>query len=302
MKIDVIGGGAIGLLFAAYLSKVFAVTVFTKSSRQAAELNTHGIVLVKGQKSMSFRIEAKTINEYINPGDLAILAVKQYQLETVLAQLSKIPACGNLLFLQNGMGHLKFLETISANNIYVGSVEHGAVKENSFTVRHHGEGVTNVAVYNGGLSPLSRLIEQAPSGFPFSFQADYYEMLVNKLIVNAIVNPLTAILQVENGQLIANPFYHQTVKIFFSEMAAIVKLKDPNASFEKMVNVCLKTAENRSSMLQDVEAGRKTEVEAILGFLLEEAEKQEKNAPLCTVFYHLIKGKEKESAHKAAGK
>ncbi|MGG5253052.1 2-dehydropantoate 2-reductase [Neobacillus sp. SM06] len=295
MKIDVIGGGAIGLLFAAYLSKSFAVTIFTKTSQQAAELNKHGIVLVKDQQSVSFRVQAKSMDEYEKPGDLAILAVKQYQLETVLAKLSEIPACDSLLFLQNGMGHLTFLENVSANNVYVGSVEHGAVKENSYTVRHHGEGITNVAVYNGSLSPLSRFMEKAPSGFPFIFQDNYYEMLLDKLIVNAMVNPLTAILQIENGLLIANSFYYQTLRIFFSEIAGIVKLKDPEASFEKVVHVCRQTAKNRSSMLKDIEAGRKTEVESILGFLLKEAEKQKKNAPLCTVFYHLIEGKERET-------
>lgn len=295
MKIGIIGGGSIGLLFATYLNEVSSVTIFTRSHAQAAEINNNGINLLINNHQLNIRIRALPIDEWENQDDLTIIAVKQYQLENVLGKID-ITKNGkkNLLFLQNGMGHLKFLKQINADNILLGSVEHGAYKENAFTVRHNGSGKINLAIFQGDKQFLNEVVSIFPENFPATFQNNYYEMLVNKLIANALINPLTAILQVENGELIRNPYYFNTFKNLFLEIAFILNLKNPDSYLQKVINICQNTANNRSSMLKDIEGGRRTEVDAILGFLLEEAEKQAKNAPLIASFNHLVKGKEME--------
>jgi 2-dehydropantoate 2-reductase len=63
---------------------------------------------------------------------------------------------------------------------------------------------------------------------------------------------------------------------------------------EQVLKICKNTANNRSSMLKDIEAGRLTEIEAILGYLLDEAAKQKKHAPQIETLYYLIKGKEQD--------
>jgi len=112
------------------------------------------------------------------------------------------------------------------------------------------------------------------------------------LIVNAIINPLTAVLRVNNGGLLENQFYFLVVKNLFTEISFILNLKHPVDYLQQVIDICKKTANNRSSMLKDIEAKRLTEVDAILGFLLEEAKKQDKKAPQIENLYYLIKGKE----------
>ncbi|XJZ28399.1 2-dehydropantoate 2-reductase [Bacillota bacterium Lsc_1132] len=292
MKIGIIGGGAIGLLFAAYLCEVSDVTVFTKTPQQAEKLNENGLVLVKNHQSSTFHVSAKQISEWNPYEDLTIIAVKQYQLDGVLNLMVNASDRNSLIFLQNGMAHVKFMENLPAKNLFVGSVEHGAVRENAYTVRHNGAGVTNVAVYKGDATQLSQLAALLHDSFPFVLKEDYVEMLVNKLVVNAVVNPLTAILGIENGKLLANHFYEHTLKMLFREIAHILELKNAEEYFNRVVLVCRQTAENRSSMLKDLEAGRKTEVEAIVGYLLDEAIKQGKDAPLTTMLYDMVRGKE----------
>jgi len=295
MKVGIIGAGSIGLLFAAYISRVFEVAIYTRTQEQAAEINKYGILLRKGTEERRALVKALPISEWQGTEELTIIAVKQYQLPAIidkLNHLSVIPEC--LLFLQNGMGHLKLLKGIKANSLYVGSVEHGALKENSFTVSHNGEGATNVAVFQGQTASLQYLAAALVLDFSIIFQKDFYDMLIKKLIVNAIINPLTAILHVKNGGLIENHFYFQAVKNLFAEISFILNLEHPEEYLQLVVDICKKTTNNRSSMLKDIEANRLTEVDAILGFLLEEAKREDKKAPQIENLYYLIKGKESD--------
>ena len=201
MKIGIIGAGSIGLLFASYLSSAFSVTLYTRTSEQAKEINKHGLLLLKGTQQVKADISALPINDWTGTEDLTIVAVKQYQLESLLRNFNEANSHQSLLFLQNGMGHLELLDTLQTENIFVGSVEHGAHKVNAFTVRHNGEGRINVAVFRGEAAKLSGFSKKAPVDFPFTIKDDYYEILVNKLIANAVINPLTALLNVKNGEL-----------------------------------------------------------------------------------------------------
>ncbi|MFP7296026.1 2-dehydropantoate 2-reductase [Neobacillus niacini] len=293
-NIGIVGAGSIGLLFASYLSKAFTVTLYTRTSEQAEIINQKGIILQKEGKELRVSLKAIPISMWTGAEELTIIAVKQYQLQSIVEHLANTDSCPkNLLFLQNGMRHLTILEHLNADTILVGSVEHGASKVNSYTVRHNGEGAVNAALYKGELELLIKLAEKCTSiDFPITIKDDYYQMMVAKLIANAVINPLTAILQVNNGELIANTFYFSAVKKLFLEISTILNLEDPIRKFRNIIRICKKTGENQSSMLKDFEAGRRTEVDAILGFLLDEAAKQQKPAINIENYYYLLKGKE----------
>ena len=117
-------------------------------------------------------------------------------------------------------------------------------------------------------------------------------MLLKKLVVNAVINPLTAILRVKNGELITNPHYYLLVQLLFKEIEQSLQLQNSKGHFENVIAVCEKTAKNHSSMLRDLEENRPTEVDAILGYILEKAAEREIDTPMISSFYHAIKGKE----------
>ncbi|GHI01259.1 2-dehydropantoate 2-reductase [Neobacillus kokaensis] len=293
MKVGIVGSGSIGLLFAAYLSRAFDVNVYTKTEEQAVEINKYGILLKKGSGRTITFVTALPFSKWEGAEDISIIAVKQYQLVDIIEKINQLPSDPkNLLFLQNGMGHLKQLESIRARNIFVGSIEHGALRENPYTVSHNGMGMTNVAVFKGECEPLIQFVSSVPVEFPFAVRDQYHDMLVKKLMVNAVINPLTAILNVENGALVYNSNYYRVLEKLFEEVAEILELENTQAHLEQLINICHTTADNRSSMLKDLEAQRLTEIDAILGFILAEAVKKGKKTPLIESFYYLIKGKE----------
>ncbi|WP_042356348.1 2-dehydropantoate 2-reductase [Bacillus rubiinfantis] len=293
MKVGIIGAGSIGLLFAAYLSRKFAVTIYTRSEQQALQINQAGILLKNDYGINKEMVHACQAEMWRGSEDITIVAVKQYQLNPIITVIKQLPVKPiNLLFLQNGMGHLNELSSIQGHNVYVGSVEHGALRETAYLVSHNGAGVTNVAVYQGNAGPLREFVSAAADDFPFKYHVDYYEMLVKKLIVNSVINPLTAILAVKNGDLIHNHYYYAAAKSLFSEVAAILKLKNEAEYFRQVTDICLATAENHSSMLKDLQANRRTEIDAIVGYLLTEARQHQIKAPIIENLYNLIKGKE----------
>lgn len=299
MNIGIIGAGSMGLLFAAYLSKAFNLTLYTRTREQANEINHQGLTLQKNGTEILVNVNAVPISEWTGKEDLAIVAVKQYQLNSIISKLKNLAVKPEqLLFLQNGMGHLELLENIQAENIFLASVEHGALKLNSTTVRHNGEGAIYTAVFKGNNEKLRAFSKAAPADFSIIMKDHYDEMLLNKLIANAVINPLTAILQVQNGELIHNHYYFAALKNLFAEISSVFNLENPDIHLKNIINICNKTAINRSSMLKDLEAKRVTEVDAILGFVLDRATKQGKKAPLLESYYSMVKGKESDWGEK----
>lgn len=107
MKIGIIGGGSVGLLCAYYLSLDHEVTVLTRRDEQAAAIQSEGVRLYKAGKAFNAHCSAGTAID--SCFDLLVVTVKQHQLRTVFPMLERIKKT-NILFLQNGMGHIHDLK------------------------------------------------------------------------------------------------------------------------------------------------------------------------------------------------
>jgi 2-dehydropantoate 2-reductase len=293
MKIGVLGAGSIGLLFGAYLSSKCTVTMFTRTEEQAIEIKEKGIrVFVDGKYSFTSYAEASHTYKEFGRQDLIIITVKNYHLKNIMEDLKSVSEDIPLLFLQNGMGHLKFIDALPQKNVFVGTVEHGAVRETLADVAHNGIGKTNLALYRGGKQALEELLSIKLKDFPFHFYLDYNGMLVRKLLANALINPLTAILNEPNGALITNKHYYLLFLDVFYEIVEVFPEIDKDEMLNEITGICRSTATNRSSMLKDMDHKTETEVESILGFILEKAEYLSLKIPITRSIYRVVKGME----------
>lgn len=302
MNIGIIGAGAIGLLYAYHFSALFPVTLYTKRPEQCKELEDKGITLVEGNLPVGNRkVTVKKLSEKSKlVEEIIIVAVKQYVLQDIMPHLLKLKKDQCVLFLQNGMAHVKQAEKVENAHLLIGVVEHGVKKLDDVTVNWTGKGSTKVAPFRS-VSSDSRILDWWEKGlsesFPLIKSNSYQNILVEKLVVNAIINPLTTLYRVKNGQLVLNRFYRETMYALYREISFLIEIEEREKMWEHVLNICSNTAENRSSMQRDIEFGRRTEVDAILGYLIFLAEEQGTKVPLTEFIYRSIKGLEEDNLH-----
>ncbi|MEK3887073.1 2-dehydropantoate 2-reductase [Bacillus sp. FSL K6-3431] len=293
MKIGIIGGGAIGLLLAAYYGEQHYVTVYCKRREQAAKIESKGIQLVHSEIGRIIPVSGKNEDKTLPLQDLIIIAVKQHQLESILPDLFALPLHKPLLFIQNGMGHIPLLKTLAQRTIYVGTIEHGAVKVDDRIVSHNGIGKMNIAIFRGESNDILEFPILENKLFPITIKDDFLEMLEAKLIANAVINPLTTLFCVKNGELISNPAYHQVFLQLYDEVVKCFPRWN-NQYIDVITNICVTTSKNTSSMLKDMTEGRKTEIDAILGYVIEIADSKGVDIPVVQFVYQAIVGMEFE--------
>ncbi|PRR92353.1 2-dehydropantoate 2-reductase [Bacillus sp. NMCN1] len=293
MNIGIIGGGAIGLLCASYLSQHHDITVFTRRKEQAEEIRALGIQRTVKGETYQAAVHAQT--GITGVFDLLIVTVKYHHLQDVLDELSLLPR-QRILFLQNGMAHLLDLENWkTAHSLYIGVVEHGAMKMSDHAVNHTGIGVIKWGAFqHEEVSDVKNALNETSSHFQMIYTDEWQKVLKEKLLVNVCINPLTALLHVRNGELIANPSYEYMMKCAFEEAVSILGLSEKERLWPYVISICEKTAANQSSMLQDIVKGRQTERKAIVGYLLKKAQSQEILAPHLTFFYRSLEVLEKK--------
>ncbi|WP_455661870.1 2-dehydropantoate 2-reductase [Pradoshia sp.] len=293
MKIGIIGGGSIGLLLAGRLGKQHEVTLFTRTECQADHINRAGGIEIKGIHPVftACRAEAISRSKAIGVQDLLIVTVKQGAIDEILAYIQDVEM--PLLFLQNGMGHLNKLDCLHSESVYVGITEHGALRENETTTIHTGMGAVRFGLYRGERQ-AALLGHQDDSDFPIEEVKDIYPKLIEKLIANACINPLTAVLGVRNGEIMANPYFRRVLKGLCKEICTGLGIEEEqhHEYLERVSLICERTADNKSSMLRDIEMHRKTEIESILGFCLEEANRRNEKMEAASMLYAMVRGLE----------
>ncbi|MFC7320345.1 ketopantoate reductase family protein [Halobacillus campisalis] len=261
MRIGIIGGGSIGLLLASHLGAVHKVSLYVRTEKQKKAVNENGVIC----DGMMREIKAYSNNEQMKEQDLLIVAVKQYHLQSLT-----LPSNPDLLFLQNGMTHLSFIQHLP-NNCALGIVEHGAMKASEYEVFHTGNGSIRLANHHGK-EMASQLVDLLGSEkFPIYFHDDYWNMLSEKLIINTVINPLTAIFKVNNKYILENDHIRKLAELLCEEGSRALGLIHEE-QWQRICRIAQSTGENQSSMLKDLNEERKTEIDAICGFILKKLE------------------------------
>ncbi len=293
-NILIVGTGALATLFAARLSQAgYKITMLGTWKEGIKALRMDGARLVdsKGDEKL-FPVHATDDPDECNGLKHAIVLVKAWQTERVARQLKVCLADDGLaLTLQNGLGNREVLiQSLGQDRVALGSTTTGATLLGPGLVKEGGEGIISIE-QNQALGPIKEALRSA--GFNTQLVDDAQSLIWGKLVINAAINPLTALLRVKNGELLERPFARELMRALARETANIAHAENIFLPFDdpvaKTEDVALKTAENTSSMLQDVLRGAPTEIDAICGAVVRMAEKHKIGAPVNWTCWQLVK-------------
>lgn len=323
MKFEIIGAGSLGMLLAATLAEAGAqVQLVTRTQEQAQALRSEGLLLTRQADPIEGRSRVEHIHVHPaaaafeelqcntrqkDPADCVLLTVKQTAITDPFAEFvsSRLHAGARLLCYQNGIGHTDVLSRyIPESRILLAVTTEGALRHKPYHVEHTGRGMTWI----GSMMPALMTshddeiqkkleIQLKQAGFAVSLSNQITSKVWNKLLMNAVINPLTAILQVTNGMLPELPAALTLMRTLFDEGTMLAtELDIPLAPdlWEQLLTVCRLTANNHSSMLQDVQSRRRTELDSITGGLLAKSREAGVSLPTHEAVYALVRSIEQQ--------
>jgi len=302
MNVVISGTGAMACLFAARLSPCAHVTLLGGWREAIAAVNSQGILVSPAPSCDSpfalssppgfwSGIRATDDAATIPQADLAIVLVKSWQTERAARQLARcLRPEGLAVTLQNGIGNLEVLQRcLGEARSTVGATTYGATLLGPAQVRESGIPAVRLGAHPRA-GPAIELFRK--TGFAAETTEDTSGMLWGKLVVNAAINPLTALLRVPNGELLRRTDALSLMEEVAREAAEVARARgialpfgDPAAQVREVAGL---TAGNCSSMLQDVRRGVGTEIDAISGAICREAHTLKVPAPLNCLLWRLV--------------
>jgi len=290
----IVGTGALATLFAVRLSAAgYSTTMLGSWEDGLHALNERGARLVDAD-GVEHVAPVRATN---NPADClgtryALVLVKSWQTERVAKQLGEcLVDDGLALTLQNGIGNREHLaRTLGLPRVALGITTTGATLLSPGLVRSGGKGVISIEKHPR-LGSIEAVLREA--GFKVQVVNDADMLVWGKLVINAAINPLTALLRIPNGDLLHRPEAHRLMSALAQEAAAVATAQGIRLPFKDAVkaaeDVARKTATNHSSMYQDMLRGAPTEIDAICGAIAQAGEKLGVPTPVNRACWQLIR-------------
>jgi len=277
MDFLVVGPGAMGCLFAADLGRAgLDVQLLDHRPDRAAEIDRCGIRVEEEGGAYEVRVPA-TAGPLESEPEFVLVCVKSHQtVEAARAVRALLQGDPVVVTLQNGLGHVEALEAVfGAGRVLGGVTSEGATLLETGCIRHAGRGETVVGPREGAGGAADRLVEAFNrAGFESRSVEHVRDLIWGKLLVNAGINALTALVRVRNGRLPDLTGTRRVMERAVAEAAAVAEAKGIRLPYpdplDRVIQVCRATAGNVASMLQDVLRERVTEVDYINGAIARE--------------------------------
>lgn len=297
----VVGPGAMGLMHAAYLHQAgLDITLIDHRPERSRQLR-QGFRLQRDPAAggdLQLRLPCQMATELQPPFDLLLFTVKAWATATAAAQVATLVGPDTVLVsLQNGLGNVEILQQYQRPERVLAAVTtSGATRLAADVISQRASGTLQLGSVGGNRELAQRVARQfASAGLPAEAVDDIAPILWSKLTVNSAINPLTALLDLPNGQLPRSPAARLSEAVARESVsvarAAGVEL-DPEVLAELVVRVCHETADNSSSMRQDFAARRPTEISQINGAVVQVAARAGAEAPLNRALTDLVQAHE----------
>jgi 2-dehydropantoate 2-reductase len=268
VKFLVFGAGGLGSLVGGLLSQRHSVVLVGRREHVKA-IARRGLRITGRTEAIVRPVAVEDVSGADTP-DVILVTVKAYDTPRAVEALEPFWKTSTFLSLQNGLGNEDLLAS-KAEKVLGGVTNQGVTFLGPGEVHHAGAGETYIGPYKGTTEADAVDVVEAfrECGMPCSLAKDIRRELWLKAVVNACINPLTGLLGVRNGYLQESEELRDLVRRIVSEGVHVAEAHGISLQQEDVLErvwyISSATADNKSSMLQDLERGRRTEVDAING-------------------------------------
>jgi len=299
MKIAIVGAGAMGSLFGGRLSQSGHQVMLYDINREHVEtIQTDGLVIedLESGKQEICRPAATIRAEDLRVAEILIIFVKSAATEAVARQFSEITGVGTIaVTMQNGLGNEAILKKhFGEQRTAAGVTSQGATFIGPGRIRHAGRGPTHLCMSdrdNEKLKDFVAALNQA--GLDTELEENIDDLIWSKLIINVGINALTALTGLPNGRLLEFPDCKALMADLVAEAVRVAEKRGVHLTYpdplEMVYAVAEKTGGNRSSMLQDFDRKRQSEIDFINGAILREAEALDLEVPVNRAVTRLVR-------------
>lgn len=298
MRILVFGAGALGSFVGGMLSQNNDVVLIGR--REHVETIEGNGLAITGKTEIVVHPKAKESVDGNEKPDWVLVATKSYDTEDAMRTLSPLFKDAVFLSLQNGLGNEDIMSRY-VPRVLGGTTSHGITKDGAGRIIHAGLGRTVLGNYQGAEDSVSVVADALNgSGIETETANDIRSEIWKKAIVNAGINPVTAITGQKNGFILENPDLEMTLEAICEEAVQVANAHGIDISVEESIEqtkeVARLTADNKSSMLQDMEGGKRTEIDSICGAIVKLGMEKNVPTPVNSSLMAVVKGIEASQA------
>lgn len=307
MKICILGAGALGSTFGAWLSEAGHETwLLNRSNAHIAAVARDGLDIETANGRRRVQVRAAVSAEAVGLVDLVVVLVKSFATAEAMRQALALVGPETLvLSLQNGLGHEELLaeivgpERVIAGKTYVGGVLLGPGRIRSGVAGKQ----TLIGELDGQLTPRVQAVAEAfaGAGLATTVSANIRGTLWDKLQVNVATGALTGITQLTYGQLYSEPLLRDTALQAVAEAIAVARaagielgLQEPEAAWQLAREGLAPSF--KTSMLQSLQRGSITEIDFINGAVVRLGQQYRVPTPVNATLVACIKGIERALA------
>ncbi|NHJ01468.1 MAG: 2-dehydropantoate 2-reductase [Candidatus Heimdallarchaeota archaeon] len=298
MSIAIYGAGSIGSLFAGRMAYTGHNISVIGRTPHIDEINKFGLRIIEnGNEFIShFPAKADFQPEVISP-EAVLVTTKAYDNKNVAKTLKgQISPEVPIFIIQNGIGNENaFKQSLPENSIFRAITTEAAELIHPGIVKHVAFGKTTFGIIAGKENGFGSLIQSMlrKSGFDTKRTQSMEVKIWHKLLTNATICPLGALLHVPNGRILEKSSIGKIFDAILQEGLAVAKyhLPDEDLSTTKdfILQVIEKTKDNKCSMLQDIERGRRTEIDYLNGYIADESQRLGLKAPVNSAIADLVR-------------
>jgi 2-dehydropantoate 2-reductase len=301
-KVGIIGGGAVGLTYAAFLAPVANVLIKTRSQTQADHIKTEGLELTLAGETETIRGMTATVDiSEFKDCDVIVIAVKSYDTEKAAQELTKVIGQDiPVISLQNGLQAVEILKATMDNaaRVFAGVTYIGAKRSDDRSVAL---GINRRTVIDAQVGSILEVF--AKTRFGVEASDDISQAIWDKMVLNNGQNALSAVTDLSVKQMLDSEECLAIASKLLDELAEVGKAEGLTFSgdlLEKLKDNWGSGRDFHPSMWQDLHAGKQTEIDAINGSISKLGKKHGIPTPYNDMMTSLIKVLEKKSSNKSA--